>query len=184
MLLLVLISKTCRRDVTNSVLLFRARFYSTGVYGADLKNIVTLTTLNEATVIAKRAVGNSVCIIGSSFIAMELAESLSRIALHVHILSRGKAPYGLVLGETTGKAILQHFLLSVKNVTFHCTDDVYCFQGNPRGEVVRVLTMKKRTLPAELVVIAIGGIPNTDFLLTTPLKIHPIDHSILVNKVS
>jgi pyruvate/2-oxoglutarate dehydrogenase complex dihydrolipoamide dehydrogenase (E3) component len=148
-----------------------------------LKNIITLSTLEDSIQVAVLARGSSVVILGSSFIAMELAEALVPIAKHIHIISRAKAPYGVVLGETTGKVILQHFLECVRNVTFHCTDDVYAFQGNAKNEVETVVTMKKRVLPARVVVVAIGAVPNTEVFVSSPLKLHPIDRSILVNKV-
>lgn len=142
-----------------------------------------LRTLDDYDKICKKADGKDVVIVGSSFISIELAELLSPIARSVHILSRSKYPYGPVFGQLTAGALLDHLLSHLLNVTFHATDEVRHFLGNRSGEVTAVYTVKKQTIGAQLVVVGIGALPNTEFLEQTGIVLNPVDHSIVVNKV-
>ena len=117
---------------------------------------------------------------------MELATSLRTKAKHINIIGRSRSPYGIVLGPTTGKAILNH-LLSIPDgnkIRYWGVDEVKSFEGNSQGEVTRVLTVKRRAFEAQLVILAIGAVPNTEYLEDTPIRLNQQDGAICVNKVT
>ncbi|CAG7818905.1 unnamed protein product [Allacma fusca] len=162
----------------------RPRSYGPVIPGGDLKNIITLYNMEDASQIASQAAGKDVLICGSSFIAMELATSLKSKANQVNIIGRSRSPYGIVLGPSTGKAILNHLLEGPdgNKVRYWGIDEVKSFEGNDKNEVVKAFTMKKKAFDAQLVILAIGAIPNTDFLEDTPIRLNQQDGAVCVNK--
>jgi len=96
---------------------------------------------------------------------MELASSMQPIAEHITIITRDKRPYSAVFGEVVGRMIQQRIIGKHKNITFRSCDIVRQLNGDAENKVTEVITLKKASIPCEVVVFCIGGIPATEFLL-------------------
>lgn len=79
------------------------------VEGADLQNIYTLRTIEDAQKIreaAKKA--SNIVVVGASFIGMEIASTLKKELkdkAKITVISSSGAPYERVLGSQIGKAL-------------------------------------------------------------------------------
>lgn len=131
------------------------------VPGADLKQVHLLRSAADAKQIvqeaedAKRAV-----VIGSSFIGMEAAASLTQRGLQVTVVSPDEVPFAKILGEAVGK--LFQTVHEQHGVTFHLGHKATQFEGN--GKVQTVVLDNGDRIPADLVVVGIGVQPATDYL--------------------
>jgi len=132
------------------------------VPGIGLKNIYTISDIHEAQRVYDVSKGKTVVIEGSGFIAMELVSTMKNHAKMSYIVTRQKRPFQTVLGETIGKALQRHILNDVSNVEFFTFDEIRSITGNDKGEVKMVKTLKKREINCDVVVYAIGSIPNSE----------------------
>jgi NADPH-dependent 2,4-dienoyl-CoA reductase/sulfur reductase-like enzyme len=131
------------------------------VPGADLGGVFTLRTLDDATAIresareARRAV-----VLGSSFIGMEVAASLTQLGVAVTLVALEPN-----LFDTLRVEELSDFLAGLyrdRGVELVLEDSVTELAGD--GRLERVQTRGGRTLPADLVVQGVGVVPATGFL--------------------
>ncbi|KAI5290361.1 hypothetical protein KEM54_001755 [Ascosphaera aggregata] len=140
-----------------------------------------LRTLDDARKI-KTAVGNGkkkVAIIGSSFIGLELANALSADHI-VTVIGQTSAPLSHVLGEQIGDAIKR--LLEKRGVRIVTRVNVSCLLGNERFPGTKFIQMKgvPGFLAADLVILAIGVVPVTDFIAKGDVGLLP-DGSVKVD---
>lgn len=137
-----------------------------GIIGTDLGNIETLYDLRDSRRIKEKSKGNVVVMMGAGFIAMEILPSLSLLARRVYVIHRSKRPYGITFGDSVGRVVQQHLLKKFgRNVRFICSDAIKKIYGNAKKNVWKIRTLKKRSIRCDLVIFAIGGIPNTDMIL-------------------
>jgi apoptosis-inducing factor 3 len=131
------------------------------VPGADLGNIFTLRTMDDADQIVARAVKDSpaVCI-GASFIGMEAAQSLTKRGMKVTVAAPGAVPFEKTLGPEIGRMWQQ--IHEENGVSFRMGARVARFDGGPALKAV-VLEDGTR-LDAKLAVVGVGVKPATDFL--------------------
>lgn len=130
--------------------------------GADLDGVVTLRTLDDAEAMRAR-VGDvgSVVIIGGGFIGLELAASLKLLGKSVTVLE------GLerVLARVTVPA-LSAFIADAhraRDVNIVCNASVVAIEGG-NGRVTAVRTGEGERLTAEMVIIAVGAVVNSELL--------------------
>ncbi len=132
------------------------------VPGADLKNVFTLRSYDDADAIiaaldgAKRAV-----VIGGSFIGMETAASLRSRGLEVTVVAPEQTPFERVFGREIGERFRRAH--EEQGVTFRLGASVEQIEGKSAVSAVQLGSGEK--LPADLVVIGIGVRPATDFLM-------------------
>ncbi|MHB8656374.1 MAG: NAD(P)/FAD-dependent oxidoreductase [Solirubrobacteraceae bacterium] len=127
------------------------------VEGSDLDGIHYLRTLGNSDTIRQDAAGKRVVLIGGSYLASEVAASLTELGstctlvmLEPLVLSRG-------FGETAGRFF--QTVLEQRGVTVHGEDELDRFEGSD-GRVTHVLTRSGRRLEADAVVIAVGAVPD------------------------
>ena len=129
--------------------------------GHDLANIFTLTKLEDADRIRKLCEQGSIqeaVIVGGGFIGLESAVALADMwGISVTVLEMDRHLMGSVLPETLGRMAATD--LARHKVTVYTSEKTVAFQGD-KGTVTHVVT-DKRTLRAQLVIIAAGFIPNT-----------------------
>lgn len=131
------------------------------VPGSDLKNISKLRNFTDADELvealeqAKRAV-----VVGSSFIGMEVAASLSKQDLEVTVVSPDSVPFEDILGSEVG-AMFQK-LHEENGVKFVLEAKATEYKGN--GKVEAVLADNGQEIPADLVVVGVGVKPVTYYL--------------------
>ena len=142
------------------------------IVGADLPHVSVLRTLAdsrriiELTKSAKQAV-----VVGASFIGLEVAASLRKRGITVHVVAPEKLPLERTLGPELGAFIKQ--IHQDNGVVFHLEDTV---AGIETG---RVRLKSGKTLAADLVCLGVGVKPRTSLADQTGLE---VDRGILVNE--
>lgn len=147
------------------------------VPGADLDNIYTLHQLNDASQILEEIeqVKNAV-VIGSSFIGMEAAASLTKQGIAVTVVSPDSVPFEKILGEKVGKMFQK--LHEENGVSFKLGTKITQFDGV--GKVKAAITEDGEHISTDLVIVGIGVQPITQFL--EGVKINDKDNSVIVNE--
>ncbi|XP_026853593.2 apoptosis inducing factor mitochondria associated 4 [Electrophorus electricus] len=146
--------------------------------GAELENIKVLQNYRDASGIYRLSVGNKAVIIGTSFIGMEVAAYLSDKAASVAVVGKSKFPYQLSLGPVIGRMAMQ--MLEEKNVKFYMSNGVASIRGENR-KVKEVVLQNGEVLQADVVIVGIGVIPNSDFLKGSTVQIDS-RNAIVVDK--
>ncbi|XP_056612916.1 apoptosis inducing factor mitochondria associated 4 [Triplophysa dalaica] len=137
--------------------------------GAEMENVKLLQNYKDATEIHQISSGKRAVIVGTSFIGMEVAAYLSDKASSVTVIGSSKFPFQSSLGPDIGKMTMQ--MLEERNVKFYMCNGVAEIQGK-NGMVKEVLLTNGEVLPADIVIVGIGVLPNSDFLKTTSVEIN------------
>ncbi|MFE4107538.1 FAD-dependent oxidoreductase [Almyronema epifaneia] len=144
--------------------------------GAELKNVFTLHQAGEASaLLAAAQQAQTAVVLGSSFIGMEVAASLTQQGLKVTVVSRSETPFEAVLGKPVGQ-LFQH-VHAEKGVTFKLGHKIERIEGDRAVEAV-ILDNGER-LSADLVIIGVGIELATDML--TGVDLHQSDRSVPVD---
>ena len=147
------------------------------VPGADLENIFTIRQpedVNSILAVVKGA--KQALVIGSSFIGMEAAASLTQQGLEVTVVSPSDVPFQKILGKELGKMFQK---LHEKNgVTFKFGTKATEFTGE--GKIEYAILENGEKIATDLVIVGIGVEPNTSYL--KEIKLHEKDNSIPVNE--
>ncbi|KAJ8392147.1 hypothetical protein AAFF_G00079530 [Aldrovandia affinis] len=130
--------------------------------GAELEGVTLMYTPDDAMRIHQACAGHKAVIIGTSFIGMEVASYLSDKAASVSVVGSSEVPYQRTLGAEIGRVTMQ--MLREKKVEFYMSDGVAEIRGED-GQVREVVLRSGAVLPADMVVVGIGVIPNTEFLV-------------------
>nr|XP_055052583.1 apoptosis inducing factor mitochondria associated 4 [Misgurnus anguillicaudatus]XP_055052584.1 apoptosis inducing factor mitochondria associated 4 [Misgurnus anguillicaudatus]XP_055052585.1 apoptosis inducing factor mitochondria associated 4 [Misgurnus anguillicaudatus] len=146
--------------------------------GAELKNVKLLQSYKDAIEIHQISAGKRAVIVGTSFIGMEVAAYLSDKASSVTVIGNSKFPFKSSLGPDIGKVTMQ--MLEEKNVKFYMSNGVTEIRGE-NGKVKEVVLKNGEVLPADIVIVGIGVIPNTDFLKGTSVEIDS-QRAVVVDK--
>jgi NADPH-dependent 2,4-dienoyl-CoA reductase/sulfur reductase-like enzyme len=130
-------------------------------FGHDLAGVHTLRTLDDAVALRDALAGRPrVVVVGAGFIGCEVAASLRSLELDVALVEGAPAPLAGPLGEEAGAVVAE--LHRARGVQLRCGTGVAGLEGDRRVAAVR-LTDGTR-LPADLVVVGIGGRPATGWL--------------------
>jgi len=131
------------------------------VPGSGLRGIFTLRSWDDSAAIIKAAeAGSRVVIVGTSFIGIESAYSLSQRRLSVTVIGLDSVPFEGVFGKEIGGLFQQ--LHESNGVRFKLNSQVSRFEGADKVEAV-VLESGER-IPADFVVLGVGVRPATDFI--------------------
>ncbi|MEL6614419.1 MAG: FAD-dependent oxidoreductase, partial [Bacteroidota bacterium] len=136
--------------------------------GADLEGVHVLRTWDDAQSIVEAASGaERVVVIGSSFIGMEVAASLTGAGSQVHIVGRESVPFEPVLGEALGRRFQS--AAEEGGATFHLGANVERIEttfsdGGTRARGLGVVLASGKRVDGDLVVLGVGVTPATDFL--------------------
>ena len=152
----------------NTTLEYDALLVATGskarnlkVPGADLANIFTLRESEDADkIIAAAENAKTAVVVGSSFIGMEVASSLTQRGIKVTVVAPGSVPFEKILGKDIGTMFQK--LHESNGVTFQMGTKVLQFEGD--GKVETAILENGESLNADLVVVGIGVSPVTEFL--------------------
>jgi 3-phenylpropionate/trans-cinnamate dioxygenase ferredoxin reductase subunit len=129
------------------------------VEGAQLEGIHYLRTLRNADAIRADAQdAERVVLIGGSFIATEVAASLTAVGKRCSLVMQEKVTLERPFGRQAG-AFFER-LLEDHGVQVHGEDGVARFEGSD-GRVERVVTERGLELDADLVVMGTGAVPDT-----------------------
>ena len=143
------------------------------IEGRDLKNVFTLTHLEDAKAIRQGCESgqiNEAVVIGGGFIGLEAAVALADMwGVKVTVVEMGPYLMSAVLPESLG-------LMAAKDLTKHkvevLTNEKTVKLEGENGAVSAVVT-DKRTIKAQLVLVATGFIPNSSLAKDAGLELGP-----------
>jgi 3-phenylpropionate/trans-cinnamate dioxygenase ferredoxin reductase component len=138
------------------------------VPGAELEGIHYLRTLGNSDAIREDASGKRVVLIGGSYIATEVAASLTERGSSCSLVMLESVALSRHFGDQAGRFFQSR--LEEHGVELHGDDELDRFEGAD-GRVTRVLTKSGRTLDADAVVIGVGAVPDVRLARTAGLEI-------------
>lgn len=148
--------------------------------GQDLTNIHAVATLHDAirikSAISTGKVNNAV-IVGGGFIGLEMAEAFSEMwGIDTKVVEFADQ----IMPNQVSKAMAKMAMTSMeeKDVTFYLGEKVIRFEGD--GRVQRVVT-DKRTLDADLVILSVGIVSNSEIAREAGLDVG-VTSGIRVNR--
>ncbi len=128
--------------------------------GAELDNIHTLRSFGDAEAFLEAAEhAEHVLIAGAGFIGLESAFSLTDRGCAVTVVAPEELPFGPLFGEETGELFLR--LHMERGVRFRLGHTVKAFDGDTRVDAA--ILDDDEEIPVDMVLVAIGIAPNTDF---------------------
>jgi 3-phenylpropionate/trans-cinnamate dioxygenase ferredoxin reductase subunit len=138
------------------------------VDGCELEHIYYLRTLANADAIrAGVKDAAEVVLIGGSFIACEVAASLTLMGKRCTIVMQEQTTLERGFGRRAGRFFEE--LLTAHGVTLHGGDELERFEGD--GQVAKVVTKGGLELPAEAVVVGAGVSPDVQLAQRAGLQI-------------
>ena len=138
------------------------------VPGAELEGIHYLRTLGNSDTIREDASGKRVVLIGGSYIASEVAASLTERGSSCSLVMLEPIPLSRGFGEQAGRFFQAR--LEEHGIQVHGDDELDRFEGED-GRVTRVVTKSGRELDADAVVIGVGAVPDVRLARTAGLEI-------------
>lgn len=151
---------------------YRALVVATGArprrlpYGEGLAGVHYLRTLGDAERLSgELGPGRRLVVVGGGFIGLEVAATAHALGAEVTVLETAPQPLTRVLGPTAGALVTA---LHAERVDLRFGVEVTGFAGDDRVRAVRV---DGEELPADVVVVGIGAIPNTEWLERSGLRI-------------
>jgi 3-phenylpropionate/trans-cinnamate dioxygenase ferredoxin reductase component len=145
------------------------------VPGGDLGDVYTLRTLANSTAIRERAAeSRRAFVVGSNFIGLETAASLTQLGVEVTLCDRGDQLFRAL--ETPSYSAYLRDLYEEKGVELLFGDEVAEIRGD--GSIGSVLTRGGEERDADLLIAGIGVVPNTSFVEGAGVD---VDDGVLVN---
>jgi 3-phenylpropionate/trans-cinnamate dioxygenase ferredoxin reductase component len=138
--------------------------------GGELRGVHTLRTLDDAAALAAElSLGRHLVIVGAGFIGCEVAASARKLGVEVTMLAADPHPL-LPLGEMIGRwAEAMH---RGEGVDVRCGCAVVALHGEVAA-VQEVELGDGSSVPADAVLIAIGAVPNSEWLADSGLALDP-----------
>jgi 3-phenylpropionate/trans-cinnamate dioxygenase ferredoxin reductase component len=141
-----------------------------------ISGIHVLRTFDDAKELRKKLIpGVRVLILGSGFIGCEVAATASKAGCEVRVVSRAHEPIEQAVGHELSLEIKRRH--QMHGVEFIKGASVFGLIGD--GHVERVILDSGVIYDADLVVVAVGSIPNTEWLEGSGID---IDDGVLVDK--
>jgi 3-phenylpropionate/trans-cinnamate dioxygenase ferredoxin reductase component len=131
--------------------------------GADLQGVHYLRTLQDSTRLRDELAGGGrrVVIIGSGWIGMETAAAARTYGNQVTVLGRDTIPLRKAIGDELGGLFAE--VHEEHGVEFrHSASPARFLADAPGSRITAVVTDGGETLPADLVIAAVGVSPNTE----------------------
>jgi 3-phenylpropionate/trans-cinnamate dioxygenase ferredoxin reductase subunit len=138
------------------------------VPGAELEGIHYLRTLGNSDTIRTDAAGKRVVLIGGSYIACEVAASLTELGSTCALVMLEPVPLSRHFGERAGRFFQDR--LAEHGIEVFGDDELERFEGAD-GRVTRVVSKRGRQLDADAVVLGVGAVPDVRLARTAGLEI-------------
>lgn len=155
-----------------------ARVRKVSLPGSELAGVHYLRTIQDVDAIRERTgPGKQAVIVGGGYIGLETAAVLRKLGMQVTVLEM--APR--VLARVTAPEVSAFFqrIHGEEGVTIKTDTQVSAFEGS--SQVSLVLCADGSRLPADLVVVGIGVIPNTELAMAAGLA---VGNGILVDELA
>ncbi|CAI3801235.1 NAD(P)/FAD-dependent oxidoreductase [Pseudarthrobacter sp. MM222] len=148
-----------RLEYASLLLATGARPRSIPLPGNDLDGVSSFRTVEDSRRLRARFAegGRNIVMIGSGWIGMELAAAASSYGNAVTLLGLEEVPLGVAIGPELGSFF--RTLHEANGVRFRLPASAAEIQGRS-GRVTGVLTDAGEVLPADLVVVAVGVVPD------------------------
>ena len=153
-----------------------ARARTLTIAGAELKGVHYLRTMDDVKHIKLSAnSANTAVIIGGGYIGLETAASLTKLGIAVTLLEAESRLLQRVASATTSEFYLS--LHQEHGVTVKLNAQASALQGDT--SVAKVVCTDGQTIDADMVIIGIGVIPNTELASDAGLS---VNNGIVVNQ--
>ena len=130
--------------------------------GSELDGVVSLRTLDNAQDILERAGrAKTAVVLGGGLLGVELARCFNELGLTTHYLFLENRFWPQML-DTTASSLVEEVLLE-KGIQLHKEEGLAQISGS-KGKVREVTTVSGSTLETDIVGVAIGVLPNVEFL--------------------
>lgn len=128
---------------------------------AGMGGVHVLRTLDDAVALrAEMSPGRRLVVIGAGFIGGEVAATAQALGLHVTVVEAMRSPLAGPLGAAMGGVVSG--LHEAHGVQLRCGVGVHRLVGDGRVEGVEL--EDGTLLPADVVLVGIGAVPNTEWL--------------------
>jgi NADPH-dependent 2,4-dienoyl-CoA reductase/sulfur reductase-like enzyme len=135
----------------------------------ELDGVHTLRSVDDALALRADFEGSPrLAVVGAGFIGCEVAATARKRGLDVTLIDVAPQPVP-ALGEDVGERVAE--LHRAHGVDLRLAAGVDGFEGHGRLEAVRLADGTR--VPADVAVIALGAIPNTDWLVESGLELQP-----------
>ncbi|WP_326837490.1 FAD-dependent oxidoreductase [Amycolatopsis rhabdoformis] len=118
---------------------------------------------------AQAAEARTAVLVGGSFIAAEVAASLTAAGVRCTMVMQERAPLEIAFGTQVADHLARS--LAERGVELICGEQVTEFTGE--GAVDGVRTASGRHVPADLVVVGVGAVPDTKLAQKAGLRLGP-----------
>jgi 3-phenylpropionate/trans-cinnamate dioxygenase ferredoxin reductase subunit len=162
------LSKKLELSFDKALLATGANVRRLNVPGCELEGIHYLRTLGNSDTIRDDAAGKSVVLIGGSYIASEVAASMTELGSSCTMVMLEPLPLSRHFGEQAGRFFQS--ILAKRGVTVHGEDQLERFEGTD-GRVTRVVTKRGLVLDADAVVIGAGAVPDVTLARRAGLQV-------------
>lgn len=141
---------------------------------SSLRGVLMLRTREDARQLwnAVQERPRSVVVIGGGFTGCEIASACRELDLPVTLLERSETPLSGAIGYSIGRhaAALQR----LKGVDLRCHSTVERMEGDAENKICRVYLSNDPTpIETDLVVVALGSVPNVEWLFDSELATGP-----------
>jgi NADPH-dependent 2,4-dienoyl-CoA reductase/sulfur reductase-like enzyme len=144
--------------------------------GSDLEGVFTLRRLADSAAIRRRAEeAKHAVAVGTGFIGLEVAASLTQLGLSVAIVDRGTQLFRPLAAPPFSEYLSR--LYQEKGVALLLEDEIAEFRGD--GSLSSVVTVKGEERRADLAVVGIGVVPEVGFLDGSSIE---LDNGIVVDE--
>ncbi|ARU91983.1 NADH oxidase [Spiroplasma clarkii] len=154
----------------NLVIATGATPYIPPLVGVELKNVYTLTTLEDG-IELKKAMQNpnikNVAVIGAGFIGLEMSETLSELNKNVHLFELEERISPNAFDPEFSQFIKEN--LEKNKINVHLSTKVTEIKGT--DQVQAVVLADNSLIEVDAVVLALGFRPNTEILRNTKLAL-------------
>ena len=139
------------------------------IEGADLDGVVSLRTLDEADDLRARLErAQRVVIVGGGFIGMEVAAAAVRLGKQATVVETAGQLMGRVLSSATAEFLRRAH--TERGLIIELSSQVRALSG-AGGRVTGVAIADGRQLPADLVLVGVGAVPNTGLAAAAGLTV-------------
>ena len=147
------------------------------VPGSELEGVLSLRSLDDAEALQQRLKSaRDVVIIGGGFIGLEFAAVASKSVARVHVVEAAPRTMARAVSPEVSTYFTRRHL--ERGTTFSFGDTVLGINGRA-GQVVSVETATMGTLPADLVLVGVGIVPNSELAHAAGLA---TDNGIVVDE--
>lgn len=145
------------------------------VPGADLDGVLYLRTIDDSNRLRETlAAKGDVVVVGAGWVGLETAAAASEAGGRVTVIEPQPTPLHGVLGPEIGAVFTG--LHEEHGVTFRFGDGIASIEGD--GHVTGVTTTDGTRLPADVVVVGVGILPNTELAEAAGV---PVDNGVVVD---